>query len=421
MKKTIAILLVTVMLLSLSAFAFADEPTVMRLSWNSGSDSAARNVVLNDLLDEFNATNEYNVKFELELYEPETYKTVVPTLMTQNNMADVFFASNYGFVEPYVKAGKVYCLDEEFEKDPEWLDRFGTKILEGVTFDGKIYGLSHSTTWYPTYYNKEIFNKLNLQVPTTWDEFIAVCDTLIENGITPLAMGGQTPWVMGQFLLRLVAGVGGSETYNAIRSGEIKWTDPKFIEAGELLQSLVEKGIFEENFSGISYDEAISLFTSGQTAMYHMGTWITSMLISEMGADNIGVFYMPAYYEENSDSNLCATGNSLFIAETCKNKEAACALIKMFGESKWAQRLFLEAGIFPASSKVEFDPELVDPISRAILALNGEQEVNVFTPFDILFGENVGGEFNNISVAISTGKDVTEQFEHLQEYAEDEG
>ena len=48
------------------------------------------------------------------------------------------------------------------------------------------------------------------------------------------------------------------------------------------------------------------------------------------------------------------------------------------------------------------------------------QVKKALTPMDRQFGANVGGEFNNISLAIAGGKDAKEQFTALQKYAEQE-
>ena len=444
MKKVFALLLAVIMLLSMVACgapaaeqpkteendpakveeatakveeAPAKEPTEMRLMWVGGSDAEARDSVIAKILNEFNATNPYNVKFVFEESDDATYKTKFPTLMTQNNMADVFFAWNYGFLEPYVAAGKVYCLDDALAADEEWASRYGGSILDGSTYDGKVYGVPHSNCVYPTYYNKAIFEECGVSAPTNWEEFMNVCEAVKAKGYAPLAMGGQDAWVMGQYLLRLIAGVGGSDLYNSIRYGTGSWEDPKFIEAGNLLQDLIAKGIFEDNFAGVSYEEALSMFCNGKAAMYHMGNWVTADIINALGAENVGVFYQPAYYEENASVNLSATDNTLCIAESCENKEAALALVKMFSDPKYAELFYTEASLFPATN-VQLSPESVDPVTLEIMSISGD--IAPMGPFDILLGANVGGEFNNISVAISTGKDVTEQFTHLQEYAEAE-
>ena len=45
-----------------------------------------------------------------------------------------------------------------------------------------------------TWYNKEIFEQYNLTPPTTMDEWLNVCKTLKDNGITPISVDGVDRW-----------------------------------------------------------------------------------------------------------------------------------------------------------------------------------------------------------------------------------
>lgn len=423
MKKFLSLILAAVMILSLVTAcgtkpvepATSDEPTELRFMFIGGGDVSAKEKLYTEIVEEFNATNTYNCKIVIETCDDPTYKTKIPTLMTQNDMADIFWTWDRGFLQPYVEAGKVYCLDDALAADEEWASRFGGSIMDGVTFNGKVYGAPHTNIVYPVYYNKTIFQQCGVTVPQTWDEFIAMCNTLNEKGVTPFAMGGQDAWVMGQFLLRLVCGVGGVELYDKIRYATGTWEDEGFIEAGELLQELIDMNIFEENFAGVSNDEAMSMFVNGETAMWHMGNWVTAGVIEKLGEENVGVFYMPNYNPNVGNANLSAVDDNICIAETCKNKEAAVAFLKMFSEPYWQEKAFLEVGLFPATN-VELDPAKVDAVSIELMSITGE--IDPIGPFDILLGANMGNEFNNVSVAIATGKDPAEQFAALQAFAE---
>ena len=44
------------------------------------------------------------------------------------------------------------------------------------------------------FYNTEIFNKLNLEVPATWEELDAVCASLKDAGYVPFALGNKNKW-----------------------------------------------------------------------------------------------------------------------------------------------------------------------------------------------------------------------------------
>ena len=46
-------------------------------------------------------------------------------------------------------------------------------------------------------YNKDIFEELNLEVPTTYNEFKDVCQTILDAGITPIYEATTNGWHSG--------------------------------------------------------------------------------------------------------------------------------------------------------------------------------------------------------------------------------
>ncbi len=68
---------------------------------------------------------------------------------------------------------------------------------EGKSFgDGKMYTLPFSKSTEILYYNKTVFDELDLDVPTTWDEMEQVCDTLKKAypDSTPLGYDSDANW-----------------------------------------------------------------------------------------------------------------------------------------------------------------------------------------------------------------------------------
>ena len=61
-------------------------------------------------------------------------------------------------------------------------------IKESFTVDGKAYAVPYSIIYNTVIYNKNVFAEYNLEVPKTFDEFLDVCQTLKDNGITPIAL-----------------------------------------------------------------------------------------------------------------------------------------------------------------------------------------------------------------------------------------
>lgn len=91
------------------------------------------------------------------------------------------------------------------------------------------------------------------------------------------------------------------------------------------------------------------------------------------------------------------------------------AFLKLFSENDIQEKVVTELGILPAVN-TKVDTSKIDSVTSAIIEL--ADGVEPLTPFDVLFGTNIGVEFNNIALAIATGKDSADQFAQLQAYTE---
>ena len=243
--------------------------------------------------------------------------------------------------------------------------------------------------------------------------------TFKDAGVVPVSMACQDAWVPGQLLLELSGGAAGKELFDDIVTGKTTWDDPRYVETGELLQEMVTAGAFPESFLGLAYDEGRSLFTSQKAAMYPMGTWDTSAVIEGMGGtDHIGVFLLPAKNPEYGDVHIASVEKLFAVSEKCENKEAAMAFLKLLSDPKIQEKYIVDCGALSATN-LQIDESKVDPVTAQIMKLQGQVK-KALTPMDRQFGANVGGEFNNISLAIAGGKDAKEQFTALQKYAEQE-
>ena len=73
------------------------------------------------------------------------------------------------FIKPFVEAGKVEALDDYLTDD--FKSHLGPSTLTGFQFDEKTYALTTDQSVACMFYNKEMFEKLNLEVPETFDDF----------------------------------------------------------------------------------------------------------------------------------------------------------------------------------------------------------------------------------------------------------
>ena len=69
-------------------------------------------------------------------------------------------------------------------------------MMGSFGFEGRAYGLPKMINYWLVFYNAHVFAEHGLEVPTTWDELMAVAETLIEQWRNPIWSGrGWLPLV----------------------------------------------------------------------------------------------------------------------------------------------------------------------------------------------------------------------------------
>lgn len=93
------------------------------------------------------------------------------------------FPDIFEIEDPYMfqKAGKLGTISAEI----------GNLVKSPVRVGDEVYTLPFYDTSIGIIYNKVLFKKYGLSVPSTYDEFIMVCEKLLENKVAPLAAGGS--------------------------------------------------------------------------------------------------------------------------------------------------------------------------------------------------------------------------------------
>jgi len=119
------------------------------------------------------------------------YETLLGTTLSGgSNAIDIFmFGAGNAFISAGIQDIAVNLSDES------WVDRYEPWAKEATSYNGNVYGFN---TWGIDYegilYNKSFFEENNLEVPGSWNEFVALCDRILELGKIPLYEGINGVW-----------------------------------------------------------------------------------------------------------------------------------------------------------------------------------------------------------------------------------
>ena len=299
----------------------AEDVPVIKLWHIFGGDTDPNKAIIDQVVKA--AEEKFHVNIESDTAENEAYKMKLKAAIAANETPDIFYTWGHGFMKPFVEAGKISALDDYLTDD--FKSHLGSSTLAGFQFDGKTYGLTTDQSVACVFYNKEMFEKLNLKVPETFDDFLNVCQTFIDNGITPLTVGGKEPWTIAMYHDLLALRAVGSEGVKTATGKETGYDDPGFLKAAESLKKLVDMGAFPEGSAGISREESEVSFLQGQTPMYLNGSWTATRVYkdSSLVQGKIGVFPFPVLKDGKSGVNDFTGGPDTAFAVSAATKDLA--------------------------------------------------------------------------------------------------
>jgi hypothetical protein len=110
-------------------------------------------------------------------------------------------------------------------------------------FDGKQWAIPSHVSYWVVFYNKKLFADNGLSVPTTWDEFIAVCDGLKAAGVSAIASTQNGRWPSFIMFEELVLRTD-PQFYLDLTAGRAKYTDPTAVQAMDTWRTMIEAEYF---------------------------------------------------------------------------------------------------------------------------------------------------------------------------------
>lgn len=339
-----------------------DEPITLTM-WTIATESDSAHNAFKSAIADYEAAHS-NVKIKMEAFENESYKTKIKTAVAANELPDIFFTWGGGFSSSFIDTGKVLELDSYYEN---YKDELPKSALKYATYNDKIYGVTYITPISVIFYNKAMFEDYNLEEPKTWDELLNVCQTFIDNGITPFGVSVKEAWVLAMFNDALTLKcVGDEKMANAFMKNGQSYKDEGFIDAANKMKQLFDMGAFSEAATGLSNDEAVATFLNGTVPMFVTGSWLGGQIAAD--ADNPDDFdAMPFPVCSNNAKITDFMGGSvdvLMVNAESKNKDLAANAA--FEISKYVSKYGYLDGIGIAAWKVDYDTSSLGAITTKL-------------------------------------------------------
>lgn len=392
-KKVLISSLAIVIAIMLSACGGAEKPAGQHEAASpEGSGSDKKNVTLTfqnvwpdstdplyiitrQIVEQFE--NEHpHIKVELDTLNVDQQKLKLKTQAASKEMPDITIVNPAAQLKPYVEADLLLPLNDILERNG-LIDTFQEGVLEYFSFDDQIYGLPTGNNIALVYYNKTLFEKAGVEVPTTFEEMIEAVKTFKENGILPMTIGEKDTWT-GSFLFMniLLRTNEGPGFLQDVMDGKKTFEDPAFIEAVDAMKQLIDAGAFPDGVTALDYNSGENLFKTGQAAMYFMGSWSTGGIeLSDIGKNGeVGIFKFPTVNGKgNINEFMLAPTAGLAIAKDSKHVEEAELFVNYY-MLNYPQAAFETKSAASIAQKVDGDYQAAgySSVTMELLELNKE-------------------------------------------------
>lgn len=232
---------------------------------------------------------------------------VVKTRLASGDMADLCFYNAGSLLNALNPAE--YFIDLSGE---EFMSRVDEAFASTVTIGEATYGIPFSSSQVGAIlYSKPLYEKYNLEVPNTWDEFLKNCDVLKEAGETAILGTFADSWTAQVLYL--------GDAYNLQKAqpdfvenfdaGKAKWAStPEALRSFEKLEETVP--YYNEDYLATTYDDGCDIMANGEAGHWVMLSQVLSNIYELYGdkVNDLGIFPIPGDTPEDNGMTVWYSG-----------------------------------------------------------------------------------------------------------------
>ena len=264
-----------------NAASIVSAPTELTYIFADGDEGAK--VSMNEIVNKFNETYP-DITVTIEPGNGGAYSEFIKTKDSVGEFPDVMEMRDTAM---YVRAGKLEPLPDDivslFRTTTEFDGNVYTAPLGGENTNGIIY-------------NKTYFDENGWTEPSTYDEFIELCQKIADKGdMAPLVVGGQDIWHMGFWFHKVYNDQVLSKDADFIKhcyEGTKDFSDDTFKATFEELQTIMQYA--QEGWVSTPDAQITTFLVNDMAAMMYSGTHMFSQIAQADPEFEMGWFAIPS-------------------------------------------------------------------------------------------------------------------------------
>jgi multiple sugar transport system substrate-binding protein len=301
----------------LGAVAVVD-PKLSRLLSNSGRAAVAKPAVsvesnltdtsaikaMQEIVNAYNAAKTSTGIATLDTVAGPISTAQFPTYLSEPYPPNALVYWGGNAVQAYGNEG--YLLDLSSIWDTE-LAHY-SKGMKALATDahGKQIFVPQNYYWWGMFYRKSMFKKWGVSAPTTWSQFIDVCEKIKKQGVNPIVTSAASPqpWPFVGWFDYLDLRINGAKFHLDLLHGKHSFNSPQVKEVFTVLATVLP--YFDRNSSSYQYQDAATPLVQGTAGMYLMGALVTEVLPASL-YDDMDFFKFPVINAKVADAEEAPT------------------------------------------------------------------------------------------------------------------
>ena len=407
MKKSV-VFLVVVMLLAAVLSAAAENVTLNVVTSYGGDDGNRANFEAAVAEYEAQTGNKVN---DGSATSNEEWKARVLTDFETGSEPDVLFFFTNADAEPFVSAGKVVSIDEIRAEYPDYATNMKDSML-AVASDGKNYAVPSYGYWENMFVNKSVLDACGIEVPGpdyTWDQFLADCQTILDNGFTPIACSlVEVPHYWFEFV---VMNNGTLANQLDVPASMDDAAAAKWVAGLNDLKDLYERGFFPKNTLTATDAETVAMFGEGEAAFLIDGSWKVGYFTGnhEDTLEDYVISYVPGKGDRSASEAIGGISMGYFITrkawDDAAKREAAVEFVSYLTSDEVLSK-FVTTEVTALVNGAK--PEGLNILQQSAADANASITGVVGAVQDTITSEAKGDLFGNIQNVV-TGKMTAEE------------
>jgi raffinose/stachyose/melibiose transport system substrate-binding protein len=333
--------------------------------WDYEADNSAMGIAWNAAIKEFEQKTGAQVKFEAKAFEQIQQSAGLilnsdsaPDIMEYNKgNATAGLLSKQGLLTDLTSAVAKYGWDKKLSPSLQTTARYDTS---GTMGSGKWYGIPNYGEYVMVYYNKDMFTKNNITVPTSLAEFQTAMDTFVKAGVTPIANAGAE-YPAQQIFYELALSKADRtfvDNYQLYKS-KVDFHGPELTFGATTFSDWVKKGYISKDSASLKATDMGNNFEQAKSPIMISGSWWYGTFVNEIKNFQWGTFLFPG-----NKLSPGSSGNIWVVPAKSKNKDLAEAFIDVTMQPD-IQNLMGNSGGIPVAA----DPAAItDPKNKELIA-----------------------------------------------------